>query len=218
MTDDPATFREISGVGPATEAELHEAGVRTWSSLATVLGALARVKGLAGDALRALRDEARQRASEASAASDARLADPDDGGFTSGQAADQQAAVQPTEAEDAERDPFDAQDGASPQHTLSLHAGEILGGHGKTMNLTLSTADVDSPNLTYDARLVARAYGDPQAAWATLGRQSGQVAPPEQVSLHFGDVDLAVGIHRVRLDMTVTLPAPSRETPAIMLV
>lgn len=52
MTDDAAMFRVLTGIGPTTEAELHEAGVRTWSSLAAVVTALLRVKGVASDPLR----------------------------------------------------------------------------------------------------------------------------------------------------------------------
>lgn len=217
MTDDPANFRELNGVGPTTEAELQEAGVRTWSSLAKVLSALLRVKGVAGDTLRGLRDEARQRVSEADVASDTRMADRNDDRDASDETASRQAEARPAAAEDATREPSpEATDGAR-EHALSLHAGGLIGGHGRRVDLTLATTEVDSPHLTYDARLVARTYGDPQAAWATLGRLTGHAAPPEDVALHFGEVDLEPGVYRTRLDLTVTLPAPSPTTPAITL-
>jgi hypothetical protein len=40
-----ASFRELRGIGPATEARLHEAGVYTWEALGDVLAALANVRG-----------------------------------------------------------------------------------------------------------------------------------------------------------------------------
>jgi hypothetical protein len=40
-----ASFRELRGIGPATESRLHEAGVYTWEALADILAALANVRG-----------------------------------------------------------------------------------------------------------------------------------------------------------------------------
>jgi hypothetical protein len=44
MGDVLASFRELKGVGPATEGRLHAAGVRTWPALGEVLAALARTR------------------------------------------------------------------------------------------------------------------------------------------------------------------------------
>jgi len=46
-----ASFRELKGIGPATEARLHETGVYTWEALAAAATALASVRGN-GDTLR----------------------------------------------------------------------------------------------------------------------------------------------------------------------
>lgn len=45
MSDMPATFRELKGIGPASEARLHEAGVLSWAGLAEVLAVLNQVQG-----------------------------------------------------------------------------------------------------------------------------------------------------------------------------
>src|SRR5215510_7142572 len=45
MGESLASFRDLKGIGPATEARLHETGVYTWDALATVATALASVRG-----------------------------------------------------------------------------------------------------------------------------------------------------------------------------
>ncbi|WP_328997733.1 hypothetical protein OHA18_25100 [Kribbella sp. NBC_00709] len=46
-----ASFRELKGIGPATEARLHESGIYTWETLAAAAAALAAVHG-EGETLR----------------------------------------------------------------------------------------------------------------------------------------------------------------------
>nr|WP_238151590.1 hypothetical protein [Kribbella sindirgiensis] len=46
-----ASFRDLKGIGPATEARLHETGVYTWEALAAAAAALASVRD-SGDTLR----------------------------------------------------------------------------------------------------------------------------------------------------------------------
>jgi predicted RecB family nuclease len=60
-----ASFRELKGIGPATEAKLHEAGVYTWAALAEVETALGNVRGSNGDTLRDLSAQIADRASAA---------------------------------------------------------------------------------------------------------------------------------------------------------
>jgi hypothetical protein len=45
MSESLASFRDLKGIGPATEARLHEAGVYTWEALGAVASALAAVRG-----------------------------------------------------------------------------------------------------------------------------------------------------------------------------
>ena len=68
MSDVLASFRELKGIGPATEAKLHEAGVYTWAALAEVETALGSVRGSNGDTLRDLSAQIADRASAAGGA------------------------------------------------------------------------------------------------------------------------------------------------------
>jgi hypothetical protein len=51
MSESLASFRDLKGIGPATEARLHEAGVYTWEALGAAASALAAVCA-SGDTLR----------------------------------------------------------------------------------------------------------------------------------------------------------------------
>jgi hypothetical protein len=51
MGDSLASFRDLKGIGPATEARLHETGIYTWDALAAAASALAAVRSH-GDTLR----------------------------------------------------------------------------------------------------------------------------------------------------------------------
>jgi hypothetical protein len=44
MAESLASFRDLKGIGPATEARLHETGIYTWEALATAATALASVR------------------------------------------------------------------------------------------------------------------------------------------------------------------------------
>ena len=65
MSDVLASFRELSGIGPAIEAKLHDAGVYTWVALSEVVSALGNVRGSNGDTLRDLSVQLADRASAA---------------------------------------------------------------------------------------------------------------------------------------------------------
>jgi hypothetical protein len=67
MSESLASFRDLKGVGPATEAKLHEAGVYTWEALSEVVEALAGVRSGTGDTLRDLSEQVAARASAAGA-------------------------------------------------------------------------------------------------------------------------------------------------------
>src|SRR5690242_12295519 len=45
MGDSLASFRDLKGIGPATEARLYEAGIYTWEALGAAASALAAVRG-----------------------------------------------------------------------------------------------------------------------------------------------------------------------------
>jgi hypothetical protein len=54
MSESLASFRELKGVGPATEARLHAAGVFTWEALSQVTAALGSVRSDTGETLQDL--------------------------------------------------------------------------------------------------------------------------------------------------------------------
>lgn len=64
MGESLASFRDLKGIGPATEARLHETGVYTWDALATVATALALVRG-SGDTPREIANAVAARRAEA---------------------------------------------------------------------------------------------------------------------------------------------------------
>jgi hypothetical protein len=69
MGDTLASFRELKGIGPATEARLHETGIYTWDALATAAAALAAVRG-DGDTLRDVLEAVAERRAEDRAATE----------------------------------------------------------------------------------------------------------------------------------------------------
>ncbi len=64
MGDSLARFRDLKGIGPATEARLHEEGIYTWEALAAAATALAAVRG-EGDTLRDVANAIAARRAEA---------------------------------------------------------------------------------------------------------------------------------------------------------
>ena len=64
MGDSLANFRDLKGLGPATEARLHETGIYTWEALAAAATALAAVRG-EGDTLRDVANAIAARRAEA---------------------------------------------------------------------------------------------------------------------------------------------------------
>ncbi len=64
MSESLASFRDLKGIGPATEARLHEAGVYTWEALGAAAAALASVRSN-GDTLREVAGLAAAQSTEA---------------------------------------------------------------------------------------------------------------------------------------------------------
>jgi hypothetical protein len=64
MSEPLASFRDLKGIGPAIEAQLHEAGVYTWEALSAAASALAAVRG-EGDTLSEVANLVAARRSEA---------------------------------------------------------------------------------------------------------------------------------------------------------
>jgi hypothetical protein len=68
MSESLASFRELKGIGPATEARLHEAGVFTWEALSEVVEILSRLGTGTGETLRELAGQIEDRRSGAGGA------------------------------------------------------------------------------------------------------------------------------------------------------
>jgi predicted flap endonuclease-1-like 5' DNA nuclease len=69
MSESLASFRELKGIGPATEVRLHEAGVFTWEALSEVVEILSRLGTGTGETFRELAGQIEDRRSAAGAAS-----------------------------------------------------------------------------------------------------------------------------------------------------
>ena len=65
MRQSLASFRELKGIGPATEARLHAAGVTTWEALSEVVETLGRLGACTGDHFRELAGQIAERRSAA---------------------------------------------------------------------------------------------------------------------------------------------------------
>jgi hypothetical protein len=64
MTDTMAPFRDLEGIGPATESRLHDAGIWAWADLADVLHTVGGIRGLTVEGLRDLAKTADSRSSD----------------------------------------------------------------------------------------------------------------------------------------------------------
>lgn len=212
MSDDLARFRELHGIGPTTEAELHQAGIRTWDDIASVTTALMRARGVATTAVRAIRDQARDRASKAALASDAgapdRAGDADER-MSAGGDGDHASRTPPTAA-------VRTHELSAVRQHLTVDAGKRLGGRVQEVDIALDAGD-DGDGQTmigYDARLLGRPYGTPDGPWRPVGRQAARGRPPRRLRFH--GVALAPGLHRLRLDVTVTT-TPGATTPQLAI-
>ena len=63
MRESLASFRELKGIGPATEARLHAAGVYTWEALSEVVETLGKLGACTGDHFRELAGQIAERRS-----------------------------------------------------------------------------------------------------------------------------------------------------------
>jgi hypothetical protein len=259
MSESLAHFRDLKGVGPATEAKLHEAGVYTWEALSEVVEALASVRSGTGETLRDLSDQIEALASAAGAAaphppngerSEAfiiRMSLTNDGRptrstvthvrtqtekplagwspdgvirFIEGQSGVTTGPA-PAAAEDTSR-PAPAQASvAMRDHVVVLDAGKAVGGAPRAIELVVSTDRVAGvEEFEYRATLVGRGYGQtPEVgpSWTTLASHAGRGYPPSSLPLRFEGVELPGGVHRLRLELALQLPASRQEAPALEL-
>jgi hypothetical protein len=74
-------------------------------------------------------------------------------------------------------------------------------------------------DFDYRATLAARRLGAAHNgdSWATVASHTGTGHPADELTLRFPSVQLPAGIHRMQLRLEVSLPAPARQPPALML-
>jgi hypothetical protein len=277
MSEVLATFRELKGIGPATEARLHEAGVLSWAALADVLAVLYQVQGrgsgsatvreLAGlAAARAAQvgggDAPHLPAGERSEAFVIRIALDDADGqpgrcsatHVRTQTEQQWAGWHPDElvafVEDlaglsrvaalsgssdssnssdsrgsdvsgssrprrSDRRVARSQEPGAPEQLVVLDAGLVIGGHRRDIELEIGDTRSVGTDFSYRATLAAHPLG--ASGWAELARQDGQVHPPDQLPLRFGQVELAPGVHRLQVQLAIQGAAPLRKAPKLVL-
>jgi hypothetical protein len=201
MTSEPASFRELKGIGPATEARLHEAGVTSWEALAAVVDALAANRAFSGDTLKDLAGA---------------LADRVEVG---GRPAPHPTAPVPQPVPDPDPIPDPVPARARSDFALMLDAGRALGGARRTVELSVDAGAGGEPaGFEYRARLAGRPYGQARGAgWAALAEQRGRGRRPGRLPLRFEAVDLPEGLQRLRLELTLHLAEPTLEPPVLAL-
>lgn len=194
MSGSLASFRELEGVGPATEARLHAAGVFTWEALFQVAAALDSVGGATGESLQDLSGRIAEHAAAAGA-----------------------SGPRPPNADAAAAAPHRR---PSRVHMAVLDAGKAIGGATRDVELDLGTDKVgDVPELEYQATLSGRPFGQAGApsTWTTLARQAGRVPVSERLPLRFTAVALPPGIQRLRVEVALRLPEPTEDAPTLAL-
>jgi hypothetical protein len=71
----------------------------------------------------------------------------------------------------------------------------------------------------YRATLAARRLGvsGTDERWTSMASHTGTGHPGRELSLRFPAVPLPIGVHRLQLRLEVSLPAPTRQPPALAL-
>lgn len=244
MNDTLANFRELKGIGPAREAKLHEAGVYTWAALSEVLSALGNVKGITGDKLRHLSEQAARLASEPGAGSAPGLTGPERSeafivrlSLTSAgrpthstvthvrsQTEHPLAGWSPDQIIRFIQEQAGLNAGtAARDHRVVFDLGRTVGGRQRSLDLVVSTSKMaGGEEFEYRATLAGRTYGaissSAEDSWVTLAANAGLGHPPDSLPLRFEHVELGPGVQRLRLDMAVRFRSPQGEAPALELV
>lgn len=203
MDSSLARFRDLRGIGPATEARLHAAGIHTWDALAVAATALAAVRG---------HGETRRDVADAVAA---RRSGHRRGGPSAAVPAphDRPAAGPRSRRQPAPRTP------PSSHHVVVLDAGKAIGGGSRDISFVVTDPRSADGEFGYRATLAARAFGHGRngSRWTTLASRAGRGRAPGKVVLAFGEVQLPPGIHRLELRMDMLLPAPTSRPPALRI-
>lgn len=208
MSEVLARFRDLKGIGPATEARLHEVGIHSWEALATAASALAAVRG--GDTAKEV--AALVAAHRAEAESEQALRAPAGDGPPGGEPA---TVVEPVPAVTP------APVSPSRDHLVVLDAGKAIGGAERDIALTVDGLGAVA-GAGYRAELCTRRLGDARddAAWSVAARRSGPVPVGDRgaLPLEFGPVRLEAGIHRLQVRLHLQLPRAAARPPVLAVV
>lgn len=225
MGEVPAGFRELRGVGPATEARLHDAGVYTWEALHEVVDALAAVRAGTGDPLRVLADQLaervgpdggrgprRDRHGEAFVVRISVEGDgtPERSSATHVGSLDERlwAGWSPDEVirfvEERAGVSTEGRARRAPDRgrELVLDGGTDVGGGPRTVEVVVAAADVGTADYSYRATLDERRYGS-EAAWTAIAATTGRGHAPAELRLRFDQVPVPAGVRRLRLRVAV---------------
>jgi hypothetical protein len=240
MSESLASFRDLKGIDPATEARLHEAGVFTWEALGAAASALAAVRG-SGDTLREVADLVAAQRTEAEGqaalrppggerleAFVLRMALAADGEprrctVTHVRTAAEQAWAGWAPAELArfvEKHSGLHAPAASQRptrdHLVVLDAGKAIGGTSRDIDLVVTSTGAAGADFGYRATLAARRLGAGEC-WTDVGSHAGTGHPARELALRFPAVQLPTGIYCLQLRLEMNLPAPVRRPPALAL-
>ena len=245
MSESLARFRDLQGIGPATEARLHEAGIYTWEALDAAASALAAVRGN-GDTLREVAGLVAAHRSEAEGQAALRLpggerleafilrmtlaADGEPRRYTAThvRTLTEQAWAGWTPVELArfieEHSGLQAGRGQAPasprrlsrDHLVVLDAGMAIGGASRDIDLMVTGSDTAGAEFGYQATLAARRLGA-GGDWTSVASHAGTGHPVRELALRFPAVQLPAGVYRLQLRLEVNLPASAAQPPALAL-
>jgi hypothetical protein len=242
MNGSLARFRDLKGIGAATEARLHEAGIYTWEALAEAARALAAVRG-DGDTLRHVANLVAERRGDTGSPASLRrpgteqleafvlrmaLNDGEPRRCTATHVRTMTERVwagwAPSQLarfveEYAGVRPAPASAPSSSDHAVVLDAGKAIGGGVRDVDLLVTGTRTARVGFRYRATLAARrlgAAGDSDG-WTALATLAGTGSPTEDVVLRFPGVHLPPGVQRLRLGLDLTLAQPATSPPVLTL-
>lgn len=242
MNGSLARFRELKGIGAATEARLHEAGIYTWEALAEAARALAAVRS-DGDTLRDVANlvaerqgdvgdpaSPRRQGTERLEAFVLRVALNGDGEprrctgtHVRSMAESVWAGWTPGEVTRFVEEHAGIRHAPeSAEHVVVLDAGTaiggVIGGGARDLDLVITGTGTAVVGFRYRATLAARRLGATgNGGWTPLATSAGMGSPTDDVVLRFPGVRVPPGVQRLRLRLDLTLAATAASPPTLAL-
>jgi hypothetical protein len=246
MNQTLASFRDLKGIGPATEARLHESGIYTWEALAVAATALASVRG-EGETLRDVANGVAARRGEAGGeATGPRLPDGERleafvlriALAADGEPQRSEVTHVRTMAEETwvgwnpgQASAFIEKHGglrpvkgssrpqsvASSDQVVILDAGKAIGGVSRDIDLVITNTRAAGGAFGYRATLSAHRLGSNGEGWVAVGARTGTGSSERDVAVGFPGVQLPAGIHTLQLRFELQLPTATSSPPALTL-